>query len=114
MKEIKEGFRGIYQNWKNYARLSVYRNGAKGDQLRAMMSSAEMPRLVALDIQNLPESSHRGEDSSGRRTCQADMLKKVPWSLHRISGRRFNQSDQPYAQPGDENYPRLRCFVWQA
>ncbi len=81
---LTEGFKGVYQELsERYAKLSLWdRRGAKGDQLRAMMSSAEMPRLVASGYADLARSLAQAEKDIERArelSEMADILKRVPW-----------------------------------
>jgi formate C-acetyltransferase len=81
---IKKGFKHIYNNIKkNYNALSEKeKEGSKGNQLRAMMRSAEIPRKLAKKyaekcrlLKEKASSSERAEELEQ----MARNLEKVPW-----------------------------------
>lgn len=81
---LRGGFKSVYQEiTERYAKLSVReRRGPKGDQLRAMMSAAEMPKLVADGYAELARSLAAQEKNPGRvkeLSDMVDILKRVPW-----------------------------------
>ncbi len=78
------GWRGIYEELeKLYADLSEQdKKGAKGDQLRAMMTSATMPRDLAIEYAKVCQKLAVKETDADRKSELMQMVKnleKVPW-----------------------------------
>ena len=81
---LKVGFKGIYENIEvNYNKLSEQeKGGAKGAQLRAMMTAATMPRDLAKKYAELCRKFVAKESDSDRKEELAHMAKnldRVPW-----------------------------------
>lgn len=81
---LRSGWRGIHQDLQQrYQALSpAEQKGPKGDQLRAMLTAATMPRDLASQYSQVCASlAAQGEDPARREELlhMAEMLTRVPW-----------------------------------
>lgn len=108
---IEKGFRHIYEDLEEkYGLLTeAEKNGPKGNQLRAMMNSATMPRELAARYSALCLELSREEKDNERKKeleMMAENLKRVPWE----GARNFWEAVQSLwishmLIMTDENYP---------
>ena len=81
---LKEGWKSIYAEIEsNYQALTTAdKNGEKGAQLQAMLTTATMARDLASAYADICENLAAGEPHPGRKTeleQMANMLRRVPW-----------------------------------
>lgn len=110
-KVLKIGWRGIYEDLQNkYNKLSEEdKRGSKGQQLRAMMTSATMPRELAAKYEALCRKLYLMETDETRKSellNMAENLLQVPWN----GARNFWEAIQSLWMThmlvmADENYP---------
>jgi pyruvate-formate lyase len=82
---LREGWKGIYKDLdqKYQALTTSEKNGPKGAQLRAMKTSAQMPRMLAGKYAELCRQLAHGEKDADRKDELLNMsvnLEQVPWN----------------------------------
>lgn len=110
-RALRIGWKGIYEELvMEYNKLTeLEKKGNRGNQLRAMMTAAEMPRELALKYSELClEMADREEDEKRKSELltMADNLKRIPWE----GARNFWEAVQSLWMThmlvmADENYP---------